>query len=114
MHAGAPPNPDRAERGRRTDGADYEAEADWNLISTFAHPLSFTQAADGKGFVANAGIEYTFIPKWNAGLMVGWTKWSTDRGVETLFWSDGDTSPGILNEANWTSKSLNLSISYKF
>ena len=94
--------------------ADYETTADWNLIDSFSHPLSFTQAADGKGFVANVGIEYTFIPKWNAGLMVGWTKWSTDRGVETLFWSDGDTSPGILNEANWTSKSLNLSISYKF
>jgi hypothetical protein len=101
--------------------ADYEAKADWNLIDHFAHPVSFIQEADGQGFVINIGIDYTFIPKWNVGIMCSWATWSTDRGIDRIFWAPwyaaligSESEEGRLNEANWTSRSLNLSLSYKF
>lgn len=36
---------------------DYKAEANWNLIDIFKHPLSFSQTSKGSGFDVNVGFE---------------------------------------------------------
>jgi hypothetical protein len=118
--------------------ADYDAKADWNLRTDYQHPVSFVHKADGKGFVAKAGINYAFaltkastleikgdereLPSekaedhktWSIGLVYSWSKWSTDVGVDYLFLTSGITAATLLNEVNWESRSLKLSLSYKF
>jgi hypothetical protein len=36
---------------------DYKAEADWNLIDVFKHPLSFSQTSKGSGLEVNVLLE---------------------------------------------------------
>lgn len=40
---------------------NYKAEADWNLIDSFKHPLSFSQTSNGSGY----NIDFTFGVKLN-------------------------------------------------
>ena len=94
--------------------ASYEAMADWNLRSDFAHPVSFIHEAIGQGTAVNISINRIFAKRWLIGLMVGWQDWSTDPGSDTLFWAGGGVSKSRLNEVNWESQSVNLSIGYNF
>ena len=94
--------------------AYYEAKADWNLREDFQHPVSFTHEADGKGLVIKIGINHFFAEHWDIGLTYSWQKWSTDPGYDRVFFATGQTSTQRLNEVNWDSQSVNLSLSYKF
>jgi hypothetical protein len=86
--------------------ADYEADAYWNLRG-----FGFTHEADGTGLVAKIGIDHTFSRHWRVGLLYGWNKWYTDEGIDKIV---GQAETQTLNEVNWTSQSINLSLSYKF
>ncbi|MFQ5596877.1 MAG: TonB-dependent receptor [Nitrospiria bacterium] len=106
---------------------DYFAEADWNLRPDFAHPVSFTHAADGSGLLASAGWSYQLRPAWTFFVDLQYLDWSTDRGTDVTFLSQAEidrlASIGIvtdgvilipLNEVNWESQSLTLGIVYRF
>lgn len=104
---------------------DYHAEANWNLRTDFQHPVSFTHDANGSGMVASLGGEYRFSPLLTFNISIEYLKWSTDRGIDRTFFSDGtvgfaclnsDRSLRIdcLNEVNWESQSLTLGIVYRF
>ncbi len=94
--------------------ADYEAEANWNLRTDFAHPKSFEQIADGKGILVSAGGIYAIDDHWLINANVGFQDWSTDAGTDLTFFADGTTSSTRLNEVNWSSFEAMLGIMYRF
>jgi len=94
--------------------ASYEAYADWNLRDDFSHPVSFTHEAAGTGRSVNVSINRVIAERWLIGLMYGWQEWETEPGTDTLFWSGGGATKSTLNEVNWESQSVNLSIGYNF
>lgn len=42
----------------------YKAQADWNLIDLFKHPLSFEQSSNGRIIQAELGLNYRLNPIW--------------------------------------------------
>ena len=94
--------------------ASYEATADWNLRDDFAHPVSFKHEAAGIGRNINVSLNRVFAERWLIGLIYGWQAWETEPGTDTLFWAGGGATSSKLNEVNWKSQSVNLSIGYNF
>lgn len=94
--------------------AQYAAEADWNLRDDFAHPVSFVHEAEGTGSKINVGINRLFAQRWLIGLLYDWQQWSADSGDDILYWSEGGETKSKLNQVNWGSQSINLSIGFSF
>jgi hypothetical protein len=94
--------------------ANFNAEADWNLRSDFAHPKSFEHDADGTGIIMSLGGEYHLTKPWYLSLNINYQDWSTDPGLDRLFFSDGSTTETRLNEVNWDSLAIMLGLTYRF
>lgn len=102
--------------------ADYTAEANWNLARRFAHPKSFEHRADGNGVVISAACNIYFNERWATSLSYDYQDWSTDPGIDRVYWSQEyqdlhgypPTSDTRLNEVNWTSHAIMLGIVYRF
>lgn len=92
--------------------ADYSAEADWNLRSDFAHPVSFRHFADGRGVVISAAGDYTITQRWAAGLMLDWQEWKAEDGVDRTFFANGAVADTRLNEVNWSSSGVFVFLRY--
>jgi len=88
---------------------NFSAQADWNLRSDFAHPVSFEHRADGWGQVLELGWQSaTSRVYWTWGVSIVAQSWSTNSGVDRVFFSDGSVGMVKLNEVNWSSRSVNL------
>lgn len=77
--------------------AAYRAAANWNLISEFQHPVSFTHRARGFGWsqqvaLARAGEHL----HWQLGVRYHYA--TTGAGVDTLYRANGTTSKTRLND----------------
>ena len=94
--------------------ADFEAEANWNLIDNFAHPKSFSHDTNGRGFVIGAGINYMLTQHWALNFNFDYQDWSTDSGTIKFFLADGTTHKQQLNEVNWTSYAFMMGLSLRF
>ena len=94
--------------------ADYHAEANWNLIPRFAHPKSFEHDADGTGIVLFAGGEYLLSDRWCIGLDVKYREWSTDPGIDRVYFANGTSGVTRLNEVNWDTLMIMLGVTYRF
>ena len=94
--------------------ADYEAEANLNLRNDFAHPVSFEHEADGKGYTVMAGASYALKGPWSLALSGTYQRWTTDAGVDHAYYVDGRIVETRLNEVNWDSFSVMLSLTYRF
>ncbi len=94
--------------------ADYHAEADWNLRSTWAHPKSFEHIAKGSGVVFSMDWLMGFCENWGINMGVNYQKWSTDSGVDRTFFANGMIIDTRLNAVNWTSFTIDAGISYTF
>ncbi len=94
--------------------ADYTAEADWNLRDDFAHPKSFEHDADGNGWKIGVGFNLWLHRNWALNFNYDYQDWSTDGGIDKVFFSDGSTVKTKLNQVNWTSYALSLGISLRF
>ena len=92
----------------------YEAEANLNLRPDLAHPKSFEHRADGAGYSVAAGAEYTLKGPWIATLKAGYERWSTDPGIDRIYYADGPVAQTRLNEVNWRSFALMLGLTYRF
>ena len=92
----------------------YDAKADWNLREEFDHPLSFEHEGEGGGVRIVAGLGASLNERWS--LEVGYTQqeWSVEDGIDRVFFSDGTYGETGLNEVNWESRSLGLTIRYQF
>lgn len=94
--------------------ADYYAEADWNLRSTWAHPKSFEHIARGSGVVFSADWLFGLGKNWGINVGAHYQNWSTDHGIDRTFFANGTIIDTRLNEVNWTSFTLDAGISYQF
>lgn len=92
----------------------YDGEADWNLRSDFAHPVSFEHSADGDGLTASLGYRYNHSDEWFWGMDFDWRDFSTRSGEDIVYFSDGTVGVALLNEVEWTSYSLYFSIGFYF
>lgn len=94
--------------------ADYYAVANWNLRPDRAHPKSFEHEADGTGIMISAGGEYVLSGPWSVGLNLSYQDWSTDAGIDRIFFADGSVAEDRLNEVNWDSLAIMLGMTYRF
>jgi hypothetical protein len=97
---------------------NYEAEGNWNLRDDFAHPVSFTDEADGTGIVISLGLDYVLgdLTKrnWTINSNFDYQNWSTDPGVHRTFFADGTSGDTRLNVVNWNSYTLRIGMTYRF
>jgi len=94
--------------------ADYYAEADWNLRTSFAHPKSFEHEADGHGIVFSAVIKFLLDYHWALNINLDYQNWSADPGADRTFFTNGTIAETQLNEVNWTSYAIMAGIEYHF
>jgi hypothetical protein len=94
--------------------ATFDAEGNLNLRNDLAHPKSFEHDADGRGFLVTLSAEYLLAGPWSLNVSVNYQKWSTDHGVDHLYYANGSVAETRLNEVNWDSYSLMLGVVYRF
>lgn len=90
--------------------ADYLAEADWNLRDDFAHPVSYTHTAEGKGTIVSLGIGYNIKVNWLVYLRTDFQDWETNNGIDQTFFSDGTSADTQLNRVEWKSTAVMLGV----
>ncbi|VBB05140.1 outer membrane adhesin/peptidase omptin [Lucifera butyrica] len=94
--------------------AEYHGECNWNLQPALAHPKSFEQIADGSGTVLTMGVKYKMDRDWTLQTKVSFSRFNTDTGIFRAYLADGTSAETQLNEADWNSRSISLSITKKF
>lgn len=94
--------------------AYYNAVADWNLRSTFAHPKSFEHWATGRGVVASLGAEYALRGGWSLAGSFELQDWSTSDGTDRTYFAAGGAADTPLNGVNWESRAFSLGLNYNF
>ncbi len=93
---------------------DYRAEADWNLRTDLAHPVSFEHAADGDGLQLSMGAGYRFREKWNLLFDFNIMNMQADNGLDIVYLSDGTIGGTRLNAVNWESWAISIGAEYSF
>lgn len=93
---------------------DYQAEADWNLRTDFAHPKSFEQWADGTGYGLDIAYGYHFSK--NFSLWLKWFKedWGTDEGTDVVYMADGTRGKTKLNQVLWEATGFTTGLLLRF
>lgn len=94
--------------------ADYFAEANWNLRSDFAHPVSFEHTASGRGLVTAARIVYQLNQAWSLNLNGKAQRWATSHGTDRLFLADGRIGKTRLNRVEWKAYTISGGVQYRF
>jgi outer membrane protease len=94
--------------------ADYEADADWNLRSDFAHPVSFEHKSEGEGVIASITYRYTPNPKWFWTAGFKYSKFEADAGEYTYYSSADTAGYARFNEAEWESYAVTVGLGFKF
>ncbi|MBL1320127.1 MAG: TonB-dependent receptor [Methylophaga sp.] len=95
--------------------AFYDATANWNLRSDFAHPESFTHEAEGYGLVGNVNARYRLNNDLSLNFSINYQDWQANRnGVDKTFFSDGSSLKTGFNGVNWNSFGANIGLAYQF
>lgn len=93
----------------------YDAEAEWNLRTDFAQPVSFEHEANGWGWVAGISSEWYFRPDLAFTVDFEYQKWRADRnGVDKIHFSNGSEARLKFNEVDWESYGFSLGLNYEF
>ncbi len=93
---------------------EYFAQADWNLRSNFAHPVSFEQETTGTGIIWNIKGLYSLNKNWSWLLDGKIQNWETESGTDRTYFADGTVGLSRLNQVNWSSYSLTTGVQYCF
>ncbi|RAJ02364.1 hypothetical protein LX64_03376 [Chitinophaga skermanii] len=72
----------------------YNAVADWNMVPSFQHPISFKHQANG--YQIQPGLKLQFANKVFIQLQAAW--WHTGAGREWLYMANDDVHTTKLNE----------------
>ncbi len=77
----------------------YDAKANWNLIESFQHPVSFVHDAKGYGidYRLSLGVQPANFIKLN--LQGLYSNWKTEYGVDKLYQADGAVIKARMNGA---------------
>ncbi|WP_153117608.1 hypothetical protein [Rhodocyclus tenuis] len=86
----------------------YEAEANWNLRSSYAHPVSFVHQGDGSGWSAVVGADWQLARDQRLTLDLSKRDFRLRNGTDTTYLSDGSSSSTRLNEVISDSWSAHL------
>jgi hypothetical protein len=92
----------------------YYAECNSNLSSAVAHPKSFEEIANGYGTVFSVGTDYQIDKEWALKAKMSFSRFKSKNGLFRQFIADGTTGETRLNEANWKSRVINLSLTKNF
>lgn len=68
---------------------NYHAEANWNLIDEFKHPVSFSHIAKGFGLTTNLKLLYRINKNIAPFINFDLCYWSTGAGIDELYYEDG-------------------------
>lgn len=94
---------------------EYEAEANWNLRTDFAHPVSFEHFADdATGFSVEVDGEWRVTDKWSVTANYKYSKWDAGPGKDTTYFADDTEGDTQLNAVNWDTQQVNVGITYRF
>jgi hypothetical protein len=93
---------------------EYEATADWNLIESFQHPISFEHEA--KGYQLDLGIRLnkTLYKKISGYASGNYFKSSTGSGIDYLYLKEGNVVATKLNEVNGGGYRIGVGVAYTF
>lgn len=77
----------------------YNAQGNWNLISTFQHPVSYRHHANGYGL--NLGGRFVYDITKNIGVQAGagYLHWQTGNGTDFLYLNSGEVDKTQMNGA---------------
>ncbi|MFT3848575.1 MAG: hypothetical protein QM739_07785 [Propionivibrio sp.] len=75
----------------------YEADADWNLRTTFAHPVSFRQTGHGTGWEADLGADWAFLPQHSLTFDLSGRSLRLEDGNNVFFYANGQSHAQQLN-----------------
>jgi len=76
---------------------NYNSDGNWNLVTTFRHPVSYHHHANGYGLQARGQINY-YITRYialHAG--AGYFNWQTGNGTDELYLNSGQIDKTQLN-----------------
>ncbi|SCC19051.1 hypothetical protein GA0116948_104148 [Chitinophaga costaii] len=79
------------------DPLQYDATANWNLITQFSHPKSFTHAANGYTLQPALQVNYTVHTHVKIFARAQYAYWKTGHGTDKLFLTTGETDVTQLN-----------------
>jgi hypothetical protein len=77
----------------------YSAAADWNLIESFQHPVSFSHSADGYGVDVDAKLIFRINRYLLVNAGIACFRWETGNGTDQLYLTTGETDKTQLNGA---------------
>ncbi len=78
----------------------YSAEANWNLRTDLAHPVSFRHDANGYGIDVDAEVSQRLSKAWSLDARFQYRKYKATNGTDTTFLAAGGASATRLNEVN--------------
>lgn len=97
---------------------DYSAQAQWNLRSDLAHPLSFEHQADGRGQQLDVGLRVQMITRPAFALGLGAhlrvEAWEAQAGRVTEYRADGSTVFSRLNQVDYKAMSVSSGVDLRF
>lgn len=93
---------------------DYKAEANWNLCSDLAHPISFMHKDSGKGWEAEIGSAIRLSGGHHLSVDLARRQMTTRQGDDTTFFYNGASSTMNLGETVLGSWSAQLGYRYEF
>jgi hypothetical protein len=93
---------------------DYDADANWNLRSDYAHPVSFTQEADGSGYMAGVTFLFEIKNRWGFHAGMNIIDMTTEAGLDRTYYANGTTNDTRLNEARWKSLTIEAGWFFQF
>ncbi len=92
----------------------YSADANWNLRTDLAHPVSFHHDATGYGIDVGADVMQKLSDDWSLDAGFQYRKYKADNGTDTTFAAAGGSSSTRLNEVNWESVSGSIDAVFNF
>lgn len=78
----------------------YNSNGNWNLITSFQHPISYQHHANGYGIQAGGKLSYHITNNTVINLGGGYFTWQTGNGTDVLYLSTGEVDKTQLNSVS--------------